>query len=102
RLRGPTTKKDLLTLYALSTGAVDMPGGSIFEPKMWSHSNADFTRGMLNPRRYWPAGTLDSRRDPVGALIRSRDANTLGNGGAIGGLNQRPIQMVDRNIGAAL
>lgn len=87
RLRGPTTKKDLLTLYALSTGAVDIPRGSIFEPSKWSHDNKDFSRGMFNPRRYYPAGVLDSRRDPVGAILKSATAGTLGNGGAIGGLN---------------
>jgi hypothetical protein len=93
RLRGPTTKKDLLTLYALSTGAVDMPGGSIFEPSQWSYPNTDFSRGMFNPRRYHAAGKLDTRRDPVGALIdmhkaRPARAGRPGDGAGIGGLDR--------------
>lgn len=98
RLRGPTTKKDLLTLYALSTGAVDMPGGSVFEPTAWSHNNADFNRGMLNPRRYYAAGKIENKRDPVGALLEMRRAKTLGNGAGIGTLDAHHFAVASRQL----
>lgn len=97
RLRGPQTKKDLMTLYAASTGAIPIPAGAVFEPQKWSLDNSDFNRGMLNPRRYYAAGVIANKRDPIGALIAMRGAGaggaapTFGNGHTIGRLD-RPAQ----------
>jgi len=66
-LRGVKTKQDLMVLYLLQTGAIPMPNGALFEPKKWSMDNKDFTRGILNPRRYFASGKLD-KKDPIGTL----------------------------------
>lgn len=71
RLRGPQSKKDFMVLYMLNTGQLPLPRGSVFEPAQWSYNNEDFTRGMLNPRRYMsPVVKLDAngKKDPIGTI----------------------------------
>lgn len=70
RMRGPQSKQDFLMIYLLSTGQISMPKGSVFDPTSWSYNNADFTRGIANPRRYHPAGIIEDKSDPIGSLMR--------------------------------
>lgn len=99
RLRGPTTKKDLLTLYALSTGRVPFPRGSIFEPKSWSSDNTQLTRGLLNPRRYMSAGGIEDKRDPIGSLMRQSLANRMYTGRFTETLDKDREQLAKQALG---
>jgi hypothetical protein len=72
RLRGPRSKTDMMLLYLLSTGQVQLPAGAIFEPDKWSYDSKDLMRGLFNPRRYRPVVTKLSRKDPIGTLIEAR------------------------------
>jgi hypothetical protein len=74
RLRGPKNKTDLSILYLASTGKLPMPLGGVHQPDKWSHSSANLTRGLWNPRRYRPAVVQLSKTDPVGTLIANANA----------------------------
>lgn len=83
RLRGPQSKMDFMILYMLSTGQIQIPRGSVFQPDTWSYDNTNFARGMFNPRRYMPnivPMTADQKKDPIGTI--SALANALGGFGA--------------------
>lgn len=71
-LRGPKSKQDLMVLYLVNTGAIPLPKGTLFEPREWSKTNEDFTRGILNPRRYF--STKIDKRNPIGSMVARRDA----------------------------
>lgn len=86
RLRGPQSKKDLMLIYLLATGAIPMPLGGIFDPKKWSYTDRNFTRGMLNPRKYHNPVVQLSKRDPIGDLMRIPTAGATRVTGP-GGLN---------------
>jgi len=74
RLRGPKNKTDLSILYLASTGKLPMPLGGVHQPDKWSHSSANLTRGLWNPRRYRPAVVALSKEDPIGSLISAANA----------------------------
>lgn len=101
RLRGPQTKKDFLMLYLLSTGQIKLPQGTVFDPKSWSYNNEDFSRGMLNPRRYYTAGAIMNKEDPIGSLIKAGQFGAAfdpsGNAG-IGGLNNHGSAIWGRGL----
>jgi hypothetical protein len=92
RMRGPQSKQDFLMIYLLSTGQIQMPKGSIFEPQSWSYDNTDFTRGMFNPRRYYAAGAIKDKSDPIGELAKGAAFGKMPQPSdasqAIGGLNR--------------
>jgi len=98
RLRGPRSKTDMMLLYLLSTGQLQLPAGAIFEPDKWSYDSKDLTRGLFNPRRYRPVVTKLSRKDPIGTLIDARPDQYGGaavyasapSGAAMGGFPAKP------------
>lgn len=107
RMRGPTSKKDFMIIYMLNTGQLPLPQGSIFEPDKWSYNNADFNRGMANPRRYYPPYVkLDAngKKDPIGTIAKAygqgfgqmpAQAAGLAN---IGGLNNRAGGVIKQEL----
>jgi hypothetical protein len=104
RLRGPTSKKDFMILYMLNTGQLPLPRGTIFEPEKWSYSNANFNRGMANPRRYYPPQVkLDAagKADPIGAISKAYGAG-FGAGVSAPNANLPSIGRLDQSPGAYL
>lgn len=71
-LRGPKSKQDLMVLYLVNTGAIPLPRGALFEPHKWGMDNKDFTRGILNPRRYFVAGI--DKRNPIQSMAQRQAA----------------------------
>lgn len=74
-LRGVKTKQDLMVLYLLQTGAIPMPEGALFEPKKWAHRDRDFTRGILNPRRYFNVASGVDKKRPISSMAAAQAAN---------------------------
>lgn len=104
RLRGPQSKKDFMIVYMLQTGQLPIPQGAVFNPKSWAYSDKNFTRGMLNPRRYMPQHIATRKEDPIGGIMDAA-AGGYGNGfasnpalGNIGGLNARPGNVVKQEV----
>ena len=74
RLRGPTSREDLITLFAIQSDALPVPRGPLWNPGEWypdkdDLGNKGFIRGLFNPKRYWAAKHADAtdRHDPLAA-----------------------------------
>jgi hypothetical protein len=83
RLRGPSSREDLMTLYLLNSGALELTKGPIYAPEKWHGSDFPddgFQRGLFNPKRMFASKIPDPsrRHDPL-----QGGAQNLGQGTAL-------------------
>lgn len=70
----PESQEDLQLLFALNTGAIKLPTGSMWDPSTWSDGSiaqtkqAALARGIFSPVRLSVAGKGDSSKMPFDAL----------------------------------
>jgi hypothetical protein len=80
RMYGPRSREDLVTVFALKTGALKLPDGPLYDPKRWyaqgdTTLEKEYKRGLLNVRRIFgnimpaiaPADRMDIYSDPDNA-----------------------------------
>lgn len=90
RLRGPQDREDLMTIYAMNSGALKLPVGPLFNPDQWYPTGAaayanGFKEGLFNPKRLFasklPLQLL--RHDPLSTGAQSLNSVVRANAGAI-------------------
>lgn len=91
----PQSREDLQLLFALNTGAVQLPMGSPWDPNTWNSGGSNpiaaddgvaFQRGIFSPVKARMAGTGDQAKMPFDALRWATGANpTRGSSVAISG-----------------
>lgn len=95
QLYGPRNRQDLHVLYEISTGAIPLPRGALWNPSSWHDReemslHREFQRGLLNPKRLhmrnpaqpgeqWELAGLgdNERRTMTNLLGRRGDANSF-------------------------
>lgn len=74
RLFGPRSREDLVTIFAIENGMVDIPDGALHRPEKWYHGadqsiTGEYKRGLLNLKRaasiIMPGKTPQKRHDPL-------------------------------------
>lgn len=121
KLHGIRSKKDLMTMYALDTGRLDVgPLQNLLNPETTEARAAaqdNFKRGLMNPRRFYfgdegpgdtqarrrrnfEAGMKGFREGPIG-MGYSTGFPPLGNTDAIGGANPDTAQGIMRQLGGS-
>lgn len=99
----PQSREDLQLLFALNTGAIELPLGSPWDPASWNTAGASkpiagtkdaaYVRGIFSPVQGQKAGTGDSTKMPFDALRWATGGNPgrqfdlMGTGGTVAGVN---------------
>lgn len=71
RVYGPRSREDLVTVFALKTGALKLPAGPLYAPETWYDAREttlekEYQRGLLNLKQIF--GNKMPRRDPASRM----------------------------------
>jgi len=112
RLRGPQGPDDLKLLWALGSGAIEPPKGSLWDPASWfvggDSTDVRFARGLFNPNKYYfssrnaaslPFDKLHSVLGTVPARSLAQGTTATISKGTVGTNPSNPIKLLQPWMG---